>query len=492
MNGGVSISNQSLLTIGPDSIVSFTFIPDKTAQFLTVTASFVSGDFEDPRSIILERAVRYKSESNSFIHVTSSTVNPQVGDYMIFTVKVSQPVDTVYYHIISSSRIIFTDVLTMNNKQKTFDVGLTREMTPSAHIVAYYVRYDGELVADSYNFHVNASSVQNKVNMTVNRRKDFTGDTIEILAYASPQSFVGFNALDESINKLYNGGNIITELMLYDELYSFDKNANTSFEQTWNAELGFATERVFYPSQSYAYDALSTFSYSGLILFTDLPVIDSISSTNLCNVSLGLHYCLDGSSCYRSIQKCDGICQCTRDCADESNCPNNSDDFVALFDRFIPKIERIYKLSWLWKDSFTLPDGRVQFVADVDKDIANYVISAFAISIQSGFGLLKAPIKLETTRQFYMQVEMPPECRLGEQIGIRVDAFNFQRSRIEALITLWPSKDYKFVNVEKDGLVSSFAPKITSGYHQVVIIIHPGSSRRIHIPIVPLRKVITC
>ena len=77
----------------------------------------------------------------------------------------------------------------MHNKQKTFDVGLTREMAPSAHIVAYYVRYDGELVADSYNFHVNASSVQNKVNMTINKRKDFTGNTIEILAYASPQSF---------------------------------------------------------------------------------------------------------------------------------------------------------------------------------------------------------------------------------------------------------------------------------------------------------------
>jgi CD109 antigen len=488
MNGGSSLANQTFIPIGSSSIVSFTFTPDSMTQFITVSASFVSNDYEDPQSVIYERAVRYKSQSNSYIHVTSSTINPQVGDYMIFTVKLSQPVDQVYYHIISSSRIIFTDVLNMNNKQKTFDVGLTREMAPSAHIVAYYIRYDGELVADSYNFHVNASSIQNKVNMTINKRKDFTGDTIEILAYASPQSFVGFAALDESIVRLYNGGNIITELMLYDELYSFDSNANTSFSQTWNTELGFASDRVFYPSQSYAYDALSTFSYTGLILFTDLPVVDTLTINNQCNESLGLNYCLDGYSCYRTIQKCDGVCHCQRDCADETNCPERVEFFRPLHERFLPKIERIYQLSWLWKDQFTLPDGRVQFVASVSKDIANYAVSAFACSLQSGFGILKLPGKIQATRQFYIQVEMPTECRLGEQIGIRVDAFNFQNNRIEALIILHPSKDYKFVNVDKDGLVSSFAPKITSGYHHVLLIIQAGKSRRIHIPIVPLRR----
>lgn len=256
----------------------------------------------------------------------------------------------------------------MENKQKTFDVGLTREMAPSAHIIAYYIRYDGELVADSYNFHVNASSVQNKVNMTINQRKDFTGNTIEILAYASPQSFVGFAALDESIVHLYHGGNIITELMLYDELYSFDQYANTSFSITWNSELGFAYDRIFFPSQSYGYDAMSTFAYTGLHIFSDLPIIDTLNQTHLiCNASLGLGTCLDGVSCFDLYrQKCDGLCQCLRDCYDETNCPEKVIFFRPLDERFQPKIERIYQLSWLWKDSFTLPDGRVQFRAEVN------------------------------------------------------------------------------------------------------------------------------
>ncbi len=259
-NGGQSLPIQ-YIPVTKDSLASFTFTPDESTTFISITATYVEASYEDPNTVIKERAVRYKSPSNSFIYVSSSTLKPTVGDYMIFLIKVSQPVDFVYYHIVSASRIVFSDTLQMNNKQKTFDVGITRDMSPSAHIVVYFIRYDGEIVADSYNFHVDASSVSNEVNMTVNRRKDFTGDTVEILAYASPQSFVGFTALDRSIAKLYGGGNMITKLMLYDELYSFDSHANHSFSQTWNQELGFAADRVFFPSQSYAYDAMTTFSY---------------------------------------------------------------------------------------------------------------------------------------------------------------------------------------------------------------------------------------
>ena len=530
MNGGQTLSEQPILTIDESCIVSYTFKPDLNTQFIKIDAILIRNNYEEDEStLVTERAIRYKSKSNQYIYIESSTKNPQVGDYMIFTIKLTQPVDYVYYHIISSSRIIYTNILNMQHKQKTFDVGITREMAPSSHMVAYYIRDDGELISDSYNFHVDAESIQNKVNITINKRKDFTGNNIEILSYASPQSFVGFAALDESIVKLYNGGNILTELMLYDELYSFDKHSNTSFIHTWNSELGFESERVFLPSQSYAYDVITTFSFSGLLLFTDLPIksqsysfskfIQSSSensdikseSNNLngnfnndeqiikqslnnnddvfCNNTLGLFNCLDGKTCYNLNQICDRICNCQLDCIDEyingDECQKEEKFFRPLHERFNPKIERIYQLSWLWKDSFTLPDGRVQFYAEVSKDIANYVVSAFAVSSLTGFGMLKQPAKISTTRQFYIQVELPEVARLGEQIGLMIDVFNFQHQRIEALIILHPSEDYKFVNVERDGLVSSFSPKLTTGYHHVLLIIQPGKSRRIFLPIAP-------
>ena len=104
---------------------------------------------------------------------------------------------------------------------------------------------------------------------------------------------------------------------------------------------------------------------------------------------------------YSIIQQ---VCQCAEDCADETACPEEREFFRPLHERFRPKIERIYQLSWMWRDAFTLPDGRVQFRAEVSKDIADYQVSAFAVSRLSGFGILSRPQHVHTTRQFYIQV----------------------------------------------------------------------------------------
>jgi hypothetical protein len=106
-------------------------------------------------------------------------------------------------------------------KQKTFDVGVSREMAPSAHILVYFIRYDGEIVADSMNFHIDTSSVSNHVNITINRRKDFTGNTIEVLAYASPQSFVAFAGLGLVQARLFPPGNYFSPVLV--KFYFFDK-----------------------------------------------------------------------------------------------------------------------------------------------------------------------------------------------------------------------------------------------------------------------------
>lgn len=53
---------------------------------------------------------------------------------------------------------------------------------------------------------------------------------------------------------------------------------------------------------------------------------------------------------------------------------------------------------------------------------------------------------------------MPNSCRQGEQVGIRVTVFNYQRSDIEATVVLGDSSDYKFVHVEMNGIVSIDIP----------------------------------
>jgi CD109 antigen len=179
----------------------------------------------------------------------------------------------------------------------------------------------------------------------------------------------------------------------------------------------------------------------------------------------------------------------------------------------------------------------------VPHEIATWVVSAFVISQSKGLCVLpdvvmvservSAPPSLpmpclinqfEGTRQFFIAVTLTPAVRLGEQIGARVDVFNLQRYRIEvnetyrcsttspdsfvtlqALIILHASPDYRFVNVDEDGSVSSFTPRTSEGQHHVLVIvrsarivfshfrrirlvfhfkIEPSNTRRIYMPIV--------
>ena len=128
-NKNAYMVKETLVPIGLDSIAFFTFLPDFETNFFKLTASFVyNNTIENYKNCnkATERAIKYLSKSNSSIHVATSTQNPLVGDYMIFTVRVNQYVDNVYYHIVTASRIVFNDRLKMNSKQKTFDVALTR------------------------------------------------------------------------------------------------------------------------------------------------------------------------------------------------------------------------------------------------------------------------------------------------------------------------------------------------------------------------------
>ena len=56
---------------------------------------------------------------------------------------------------------------------------------------------------------------------------------------------------------------------------------------------------------------------------------------------------------------------------------------------------------------------------------------------------------------FFINVEMPTTSRQGEQVGIRVTVFNYMPAPIEATVVLAGSRDYKFVHVGMNGIVSS-------------------------------------
>ncbi len=86
--------------------------------------------------------------------------------------------------------------------------------------------------------------------------------------------------------------------------------------------------RVFFPSQSYGYDAGSTFNSSGMQIFTDV----NVQVIQTACTQFGLYQCNDGT-CYPPPVKCNGVLDC-RDGSDEANCKRSlfeRDESMILF-----------------------------------------------------------------------------------------------------------------------------------------------------------------
>ncbi|CAF0778777.1 unnamed protein product, partial [Didymodactylos carnosus] len=473
--------------INDDSIIKHEILvpPDEDAYYMSVRAELFINNTYVPNTLIEQRSVRYQSPSFSFIQISTSTFHPRIDDFMIFTVNISHYCERVYYHIVASSRIVHTDILRMNALQQSFDVAITRKMAPSAHIIAYFIHTTGELVADVLHFHVNITSFATHLNLTINQRKDLSGKTVELLSYSSPQSVIAFAGTEYAQHQLY-GGNQLSEMAIYNELYTYDINAEPGPNITWYQDFLTPITTIFRVGHSSASNVYEVFKYTGLFLLSDIEtVVAEAQDETYCKEHGGQLTCNDGT-CYTISEKCDGKFQC-QDGVDERDCTEKSEiAFTPINKRLWPYWERFFTLTFAWATQNNYPDGRAQLTVDVPSVRATWVVSALSISHKTGLSILPYSVIFEGTRQFFITVEIPPFVRLGEQIGARVDVFNYQPYRIEALIILHASPKYRFVNIDANGLVSSFQPRTSEGHHHVLLIIDPSDTRRVYIPFVPI------
>lgn len=135
------------------------------------------------------------------------------------------------------------------------------------------------------------------------------------------------------------------------------------------------------------------------------------------------------------------------------------------------RLQRLYDNSWLWRDLNIGPLGYYIFSSPVPNAPVTWIVSAFGMSSTHGFGLQQDNIEFSSVRPFYMNVEMPTMCMIGEQIGIRISIFNYLPYEIEVIVILARSEYYKFVHVESFGQVTSYNPRTSYGQHQHLILV---------------------
>lgn len=81
----------------------------------------------------------------------------------------------------------------------------------------------------------------------------------------------------------------------------------------------------------------------------------------------------------------------------------------------------------------------------------------------------------------------PHKCHRGEQLGLKLHLHNHDQNQMFVIVTLVESNEYKFVNVEDGGIVSSYNAVLTSGEHQLLIYVRKYLFKKIKYILTPLR-----
>lgn len=446
---------------------------------LSLTAVYVDPKGERAKADVL--MLSHYSPQNNHVKVTTSTTNGRVGEYIVFHIESNFFMETFQYMVMSKGIILMTGVEAFKDGVRTMAVTLSAEMAPVATMVVWNIGQSGQIVADSITFPVNGIS-RNNFTVLINNRKHRTGEKVEVAIYGEPGSYVGVSGIDNAFYTM-QAGNELTYANIITQMSQFDEETNGTFAHRWYSHQGNPDELVYFPSSTFGIDANRTFEYIGLVVFTDGVVPRRPDN---CNVTSGYGECLNGR-CYRIEKKCDGYFDC-EDGADEAGCDYHNHTLLSEFRKFrFNRIQRHYDNVWMWKDVNIGPHGRYVFTLDVPDIPALWMVSAFSISPSLGFGMVKYPIEYVGCQPFYINVEMPSDCRQGEQVGIRVTVFNYMTTSVEATVVLHGSPDYKFVHVEEDGIVVSYNPRTSYGEHQFFIYLEAQSSTIVYIPIVPTR-----
>ncbi|XP_025088534.1 CD109 antigen-like [Pomacea canaliculata] len=413
----------------------------KEAESVTIKAT--------SKGVTLTRTLQKAfSPSDNFIKVTMySKVSPKVGESIEFSAFTTEKVTVITYQVYAKGVMVDESAVFSNNEEgdELFIISIEADdvLAPSARLVVFYFREDGEVVADSISFKVEGFS-ENPVSVTYSKDKVKAGEDVTLVISAKPGSSVFLLGVDKSV-RILEDGNDITQEKVTEELASYDYVSGTSGLWQYVASSG-------WPYSIQGSDAKSLFKNAEIHILTDGDLSDKTASLTTANTynRIGAEYLCRSKDCI-SESYLRQIIQGPAPVPVPVPAPTPAPASALAFEEvFVPveKIRSFFPERWLWS-MITIGSNGIFLKQETAPDtITTWVTTAFAVHLQYGLSVLPQAVELTTFQDLFVTLDLPYSVIRGEDICLRSFAFNYQDTPLQMRMTLGQADGINNVVVE--------------------------------------------
>ncbi|CAL4124700.1 unnamed protein product, partial [Meganyctiphanes norvegica] len=436
-------------TIPSTGIVQLDFLPplDNEVQNMALEAQFMD------LTQWLGDITRAQSPTNAFLQATLLTAEPKVGEEIKIGLNATQPLVYFVYKVLGRGNVVFAQTLQAHRgTTHTFRFIATSVMAPQARLVVYYVKDDGEIVADSLHFAV-AGAIQNQVSVAITPREVDAGGEVSITLTTQPNSYVGVLAVDQR-SLLLGGTNDITENQLLEELEHYD-SGRRNIEGPWHA-LNRRRKRALFNWHGTT-TAGDVFKNAGVVIMTNGLIYDFNPYPDLGTDHPAYRPAAVNGPFGRSFAPWDastlrpdlgpGLAY---------NVPTRPPLAGPYAFSFLPpppdSKPRLYlnqhvPNTWLFKDAETRFNGVVTLREKAPDSITSYMVSAFAINEFDGLGVSPGPTKLRARQLFFKSSSLSFEelIMTGESVPTMFGFLSLRGAAVQASLHLRESHGRSFI-----------------------------------------------
>ncbi|XP_041464162.1 alpha-1-macroglobulin-like isoform X2 [Lytechinus variegatus] len=317
----------------------------------------------------------------------------------------------------------------LHNIQRSFEV--TADMSPITSLLVYYIRDDGEVVADSITFTVE-ETFANEVTLDFGESEVKPNDETTLDVTADPDSLCGVGVVDKSVYVL-GGDNSMTKDSLFDSIRRYQLGRYGGVYDYGSRCPNYYRRRrrrssvPWYGGGSDFDDASAAFKNIGLVYLTNLDI-----ETKPCVRYYGPVFYTVPSARDRAI-------------------PVAVQDNVVEEGATIQKVESGVEIrsyfpeTFLWDLVTTDESGSASIDIQAPHTITDWVANAFCLSPENGLGVAPAT-SLITFQPFFLSFSLPYSVIRGENVPVKISVFNYLDACLVVRVTLAASESFTLVS----------------------------------------------